>query len=238
MNKKNQGLASVSGILFLVSAVIYIFCTYVNMGLAKHPEYLRMSYSSFFPAVFMVIAAIGILVDQKTVAGAGFAMCAAVMTNSALNPFFYSFDLVNVLMYTPPAIAVYCACIAAFSDRSKVLYCVSGAITLFELIYRISGNFKTTIVIERLIPDLISGNIVKIASSMNYIGMLLAGVGFILLFAASMPPKQRIAMAAAPGMVNAPAGKIERLTTLKALLDQGVISPEDFERKKQEIIGQ
>lgn len=198
-----------------------------------------MVYSNFLPAIFTAIAAIGILMNKKEIAGAGFAMCAAVMTNFALNPFFNAFQIEIVLMNTLPAIGIYCACIAALSGKNGILYCISGLTTLLDLVCRLTGGFRTTRGLRTFFPYLFSGNINRVANSVYDIGLLLAGVGFILLFVASMPPKQRVVMtAAAPGMVNAPAGKIERLTTLKALLDQGVISQEDFERKKQEIIGQ
>lgn len=237
MSKKNNSLSAVAGILFLVSAVIYVFWEYDISGLSKHPELLHNSYNHFFPAMFTAVAAIGILMNKKEVAGAGFAMCAAVMTYGALRPFFGGFEFYMVLANTLPAIGVYCACIAALSEKGY-LFCISGAATLLSLVSRLTGGFMTTRTLRTFFPYLFSGNMSRALSSIYYIGMLLAGIGFFLLFVASMSAKPSAipSVVAAYGTTNAATGKIERLTNLKNLLDQGIISQEDFDKKKQEII--
>lgn len=237
MSKKNNSLSAVSGILFLVSAVIYVFWVYVAFGIGKNPERFSTSYSYFLPAIFMAIAAIGILMNKKAVAGAGFAVCALVMTRSALRPFFDGFEFYLVLASTLPAIGVYCACIAALSEKGY-LYCISGAATLLSLVSRLTAGLTSTFPLRRFFPNLFSGNMSKAISSIYSIGMLLAGIGFFLLFVASMSaePKGNSTVTTASGTTNAATSKIERLTNLKNLLDQGIISQEDFDKKKQEII--
>lgn len=71
-----------------------------------------------------------------------------------------------------------------------------------------------------------------IGSVLGAIGCVLCGIAFK---SSNLPDK----LPNTPHPVQSNTiSKVDRIVTLKALLDQGVISQEDFERKKQEIIGQ
>lgn len=183
----------------------------------------------FFAA--MVLLALSLFLNKPVLAIAGGAVGAVYEVALILRTIGNSPAGIDTLRYSPVSFIFLFLCLVAF-----VLLLIAGASKGTSKIMGIIACAIFAIQALVTLPHLSGG-----ASFLTLLVWLLLAAGSILLgLAFDAPAAPRAVPAAGPAARPAAAAntsdKINRLTQLKALLDAGVLSQEEFEAKKKDIL--
>ena len=233
-SKQYRWLAILAGILLLVSikpdvqnALRYIrdildFGDYFDFK--DWINYLSLILSSLLALIGSLVAAIGLFSAKKAAQNTGYLLLAGSFIISVL--------LNTVLSFI------------AFYYRPSVTHYITWALWLLPWLLLALANKNSSkgpaiaacvIVLGRFVYQLAILHVSASPSWLcNTLASALAAVYVLLTCKNTTPVKAQKAAAAAPA--RSQADTIEKLVSLKDLLDSGIISKEEFELKKQQLL--
>lgn len=220
MMKNRETLRLIAGACFAISAVLTI---------VSYAPKLSYGFAAFIiPLLFLVIMDGLIAVSMftstpilTTVGSAGQLVFSSLRLISDIEFFADSGNIGLILLPTILRLFMWLSLIIASikTKSAKRMGIIAGVIAAVEFVVKIIGHCT------------IFGSAIRIVT---IVGVLLVGLSLDGL------PARKVAAVASGGQAKIQQGSnntIERLTRLKALLDKGIITQEEFETKKKQILG-
>ena len=214
MNEKNLKIVRyITGVLFLALAITSFLYKYTFSGSTYAIGYIVSALGAAIMAVSMFLG-----MRQVFIVGAGFQAVSCLIKLLALHE-----NIMNILSAVL-LLAGYVLAAFAIQDKKNTSKYVIVSVVLFLI-----GNIANQIAFltDKLSIIWALKNFVSVASP-----ILLACIVF-----ENIPQAQTTKMVKQPTKTAKSNDRIEELTKLKDLLDTGVISQEEFDAKKKQILG-
>ena len=214
MNEKNLKIARyITGVLFLALAITSFLYKYTFSGSTYAIGYIVSALGAAIMAVSMFLG-----MRQVFIVGAGFQAVSCLIKLLALHE-----NIMNILSAVL-LLAGYVLAAFAIQDKKNTSKYVIVSVVLFLI-----GNIANQIAFltDKLSIIWALKDFVSVASP-----ILLACIVF-----ENIPQAQTTKMVKQPTKTAKSNDRIEELTKLKDLLDTGVISQEEFDAKKKQILG-
>lgn len=214
MNEKNLKIVRyITGVLFLALAITSFLYKYTFSGSTYAIGYIVSALGAAIMAVSMFLG-----MRQVFIVGAGFQAVSCLIKLLALHE-----NIMNILSAVL-LLAGYVLAAFAIQDKKNTSKYVIVSVVLFLI-----GNIANQIAFftDKLSIIWALKDFVSVASP-----ILLACIVF-----ENIPQAQTTKMVKQPTKTAKSNDRIEELTKLKDLLDTGVISQEEFDAKKKQILG-
>jgi len=217
-NKKQyRTLGIVSGILLLLNAATIA----INSLFPSFQRFLNNAYFlhllslAFYIILFIgsIVAAIGLFSSKKTVQSIGFLL----MASSALVQLVQIIWGINII-YPLTMLAAWGMLSLANKQKSRSFACIALVVLAGRFAFQISQHIAFTF----------SFAIIVISYVLTAIYVLLA---------CPADSAKKVAPVSANVSGTSPADAADKLLTLKGLLDRGVITQEEFDAKKKQLLG-
>lgn len=225
----NKILLCIAGVVFLLCFICQAWAywwtrNYFGAPIFTLPVLIQCSF---------ILVPIGILTERKKIAGVGFAICTLYQLY-ALSTLSSSADSYRIIVCLGILIWMAFGAISCFTNGriSAVFAIISVLLALFVVATVFTHGFTKYDFAKQWKMFVRYSNT---ANLMQEFGVrLIAAVGFVFLAISNLKfvKKEKANTVSA----SATSNKVTRLSNLKNLLDQGIISQEDFDKKKQEII--
>ena len=243
MEKKNNSSLTVAGIL-LVLASLPFFCVVIKNIYSFDLEAL---FNGLFVGIGFLVSAIGLLTDRKAISIVGVFFVIVYCVYSML-AYFGSGTAFRFLGFLFLLLAV------IFNNHASIWLGILAAVLLFFVPY-ISGFLDVgtrgvTLAFQRLyrnpfhsLEELFSGHIqcnlfsvLSIISRFIWIGLYFLTPIASVLIGIGMSKKTTNSTKVPVAKFSTAGTTIAQLTQLKGLLDKGIITQEEFNEKKKEIL--
>lgn len=241
----------VVGILFLICYLLDV-CPYIyNIYYAFSRGYkLSVNHLSTIHKLIKIMIPVGFLCRKPKVSGIGFFVSAIYYIWSSLIHFDNFAALLREGLTIHSIGDIYTGCglgyivwclllaVACFTPKhiSRVLIFIAFGTMLLCVVIYASRSFRSGIIDSfSMLTRTIKGGLSRVKFGIGPLSMCFyRAIATLVWGFASIEAPAKVSPSAAAGVNTSP---VERLIKLKALLDDGTISQEDFEQKKKEIIG-